>query len=227
MWTYVATQRIVGAVKRRPIAAKERPKRRRNAEATREAILQSALTSFTRSGYENAGVREIAGDVGVDPVLVGRYFGSKEDLFAAAVDRAFSEPRLLIGDVSRLSRNVAVGLATNAGSVSDAIDPLLLMLRSVSNSRAVEIIRDRIERYFAEPLTASLSGECAPQRAALVLAVISGFQLMRNVIGSRALEGVAPEKLADSLEVLLHILIDAPGDGVSKTAIRPVRDRSR
>jgi AcrR family transcriptional regulator len=178
-------------------------------------------------GYENAGVREIAGDVGVDPVLVSRYFGSKEDLFAAAVDRAFSEPRLLRGELSTLSRNVAVGLAINASSASDTIDPLVLMLRSASNSRAVEIIRDRIEKYFAEPLTASLSGEDAPQRAALVLAVISGFQLMRNVIGSRAMKGVAAEKLTGSLERLLQILIDAPVDGASKSAKWPLRERSR
>ena len=61
------------------------PARRRNAAATREAILASARRAFARAGYDGAGVREIAAGAGVTAMLVNRYFGSKEQLFAEAI----------------------------------------------------------------------------------------------------------------------------------------------
>ena len=65
--------------------ATSRRKRPRNAAATRQAILQSARQAFARAGYSGAGVREIAHGAGVTAMLVNRYFGSKERLFAEAV----------------------------------------------------------------------------------------------------------------------------------------------
>ena len=61
------------------------PARRRNAAATREAILASAREAFARVGYDGAGVREIAAGAGVTAMLVNRYFGSKEQLFAEVI----------------------------------------------------------------------------------------------------------------------------------------------
>ncbi|HEV7965751.1 MAG TPA: helix-turn-helix domain-containing protein, partial [Actinoplanes sp.] len=58
------------------------PARPRNAAATRAAILASARRNFARAGYDGVGVREIAGGAGVTAMLVNRYFGSKEQLFA-------------------------------------------------------------------------------------------------------------------------------------------------
>ena len=62
------------------------PKRRRDAAATREAILQAATHRFTTKGYERAGSREIAADAGVTAALVNRYFGSKEKLFGEVIE---------------------------------------------------------------------------------------------------------------------------------------------
>src|SRR3569623_56523 len=59
--------------------------RPRNAAATRQTILDSARRHFAREGYDNVGLREIAGDAGVDPALVCRYFGGKEHLLKEAV----------------------------------------------------------------------------------------------------------------------------------------------
>lgn len=66
--------------------------RPRNAAATRDAILQSAIRHFARAGYDGVGVREIAADAGVTAMLVNRYFGSKEKLFAEAVETSFTAP---------------------------------------------------------------------------------------------------------------------------------------
>jgi hypothetical protein len=52
---------------------------------TADAILQAARTQFTHFGYDGIGLRAIADLAGVNVALIGRYFGSKEGLFLAAV----------------------------------------------------------------------------------------------------------------------------------------------
>jgi AcrR family transcriptional regulator len=69
--------------------------RRRDAAATRAAILESAHRAFVRAGYDGAGVREIAHGAGVTAMLVNRYFGSKEQLFAEVIARAMTSPTIL------------------------------------------------------------------------------------------------------------------------------------
>ena len=61
-------------------------KRTRNAAATRAAILGSARAAFVRSGYDGAGLREIAETAGVTAMMVNRYFGSKQLLFAEVLE---------------------------------------------------------------------------------------------------------------------------------------------
>jgi hypothetical protein len=109
----------------------DQPKRPRNAAATREAILRSALAAFSRYGYDGIGV------------------------------------------MTKTEADVEPG------------DPLLL--RSAPNPRAAEILRDSIARHFERPLRSLLPGPKAGERAALILALIAGFQLMRKIIGSKAL----------------------------------------
>ena len=68
--------------------------RPRDAAQTRADILAAARRRFAAEGFERTTLRAIAADVGVDAVLVIRYFGSKQDLFAAAADFAIELPNL-------------------------------------------------------------------------------------------------------------------------------------
>src|SRR5215475_8697464 len=79
--------------------------RRRDADATRKAILKSARQAFAQAGYDGAGVREIAQGAGVTAMLVNRYFGSKEQLFAEAVAESMEQtsvlaPQIVAADAS-------------------------------------------------------------------------------------------------------------------------------
>src|SRR5882672_5941043 len=71
------------------------PARRRDAARTRAAILASAREAFARAGYDGAGVREIAQGAGVTAMLVNRYFGSKERLFAEVIADIMARPIIL------------------------------------------------------------------------------------------------------------------------------------
>src|SRR5512143_1362524 len=82
-------------------------RRRRDAAATREAILEAATRHFAARGYDRAGVREIAADVGVNAALVNRYFGSKEGLFAEVIERALDMGHLIRGHRGDLADHLA------------------------------------------------------------------------------------------------------------------------
>ncbi len=56
-----------------------------DADKTKAALLDAALRAFAERGFEGASIREITGAVGVGHNLVRHYFGSKEDLWRAAV----------------------------------------------------------------------------------------------------------------------------------------------
>jgi AcrR family transcriptional regulator len=183
-------------------------KRTRNAAATRNAILHSALTAFSRHGYEGIGVREIAQAAGVTAVLVNRYFGSKEEVFSAAVEAAFSDSTLFVGDPSSLAERLTEAVMAKTEKEADPIDPLLLLLRSAPNPRAAEILRDSIARHFEKPLKSLLTGPRVNERAAMILAVISGLQLFRKVIASKALAEGSRAGLHAEIKATFRLLID-------------------
>jgi AcrR family transcriptional regulator len=194
-------------------AKKLPPKRTRNAAATREAILASARKAFVRSGYEGAGVREIAAGAGVTAMLVNRYFGSKEQLFAEVVTQTMSDPVILTAEtlVSPKAENIAAALVELTKKGATPLDGFLIMHRSGSSARAAEIGREQIEKRYQKLLAPALGGENAEQRAAILVSIVAGFQIMRQMIGLSALSKADPKVLAKLLTPLIQSLIASNG----------------
>jgi AcrR family transcriptional regulator len=187
------------------------PARRRNAAATREAILTSARLAFARVGYDGAGVREIASGAGVTAMLVNRYFGSKEQLFAEVVAETMATPSILTREILKSptpGEDIAAALINVTETGAIPLEGFLIMLHSASSKRAAEIGREQIENHHQKMMTAALSGDLAPQRAALVLSLIAGFQVMRQMIGLSALAGAEPAVLLKILAPIFQQLIE-------------------
>jgi AcrR family transcriptional regulator len=66
-------------------AERKRPGRPPGTSDTRERILRSARELFARNGIDKTSIRAIAADADVDPALVHHYYGTKTQLFAAAI----------------------------------------------------------------------------------------------------------------------------------------------
>src|SRR6187399_3507962 len=95
--------------------------RRRDAAATRRAILTSARKAFARAGYDGVGVREIAAGAGVTAMLVNRYFGSKEQLFAEVLAATSAAPTILTPENLR-SSNLPETIAATLVDITQAAD---------------------------------------------------------------------------------------------------------
>lgn len=184
--------------------------RTRNATATREAILNSAIQNFAQWGYDGVGVRDIAGDAGVTAMLVNRYFGSKEQLFAEAVEASFARPVFIAEDPRSLARDAATALVARSAPEADELTPFLIMLRSASNPRSLEIVRAAIERHVGRRLTRQLPEPGRQLRSDVVLSVISGVLLMRGVVGARALNRRNADQLVELLAAVFDAIVDTP-----------------
>ena len=157
--------------------------RRRNAAVTREAILLSARKAFAQSGYDGAGVREIAAGAGVTAMLVNRYFGSKEQLFAEVIADTMASPIILTENnlsSENLGRTMATALVSITEAGSTPLEGFLIMLHSASSKRAAIIGREQVEKGHQATMAAALKGAHHEERAALVMALVSGFQVMRQ-----------------------------------------------
>jgi AcrR family transcriptional regulator len=210
--------------------ARHSPARRRDAAATRAAILVSARQAFAAAGYDGAGVREIAKRAGVTAMLVNRYFGSKERLFAEVVAGIMAHPIILTDErlaAEHGDAGVAEALVRLTAADDAPLDGFRIMCRSAASATAAAIARQEIEAHYHRALAAALPGPDASERAALVLAVVAGVQIMRQMIGLTALAQCPPATLVRILGPVFRQLWSGH-DGttvLSERAAGPARTR--
>lgn len=73
------------------VSSTEPPSRReRNAAATKERLLDAAEAEFAAKGFPGARLKAIADAASVQPALIAHYFGDKEGLYKAVLDRALA-----------------------------------------------------------------------------------------------------------------------------------------
>jgi AcrR family transcriptional regulator len=209
------------------VKPKRSAKRQRNPVATREAILNSARHAFTHSGYDGVGMREIARQAGVTATMVNRYFGTKEALFQEVVESTLHPASILTRDVtegnpdlSKLSQEIASHLIAATKPHRTPIDSFLVMLRSAQNRRAAEILRKSFTVHFAKPLAARLGGSHAAERCGLIMSIIGGVQLMRQIITITGLVDADPAVLVEQVQELFDVLIAADPKKGSSSAKR-------
>jgi AcrR family transcriptional regulator len=150
------------------------------AEATKTAILDAARERFAADGYERATIRSIAQDAGIDPALVMRYFGSKEQLFAAAARFDLQLPDLTA--VPR--RQLGAALVGHFLDRWENDDTLKALLRaSVSNPAAAA----RLRAIFSTQLVPAMTGVVGDRattatRAGLVASQMLGLAVTRYLL---------------------------------------------
>jgi AcrR family transcriptional regulator len=184
-------------------ASETRP---RNAEATRAEILAAARKRFLRDAYDQVGLRAIAGDVGVDPALIPRYFGSKEGLFAEVLASTTQDPmEVLAGDRATFGIRVATAMLGPSRRASDRMAFIQLVTRSSASPTASKLVREHIERRFVVPLARWLGGERAAEAAWLTACVLTGVAVMAGIERRSAEENAAAIR---ELAPLLQRIVD-------------------
>ncbi|MFG2789817.1 TetR family transcriptional regulator [Streptomyces sp. NPDC048419] len=170
------------------IVSRRRGRRPRTESAdTRDRILAVAREEFSQRGYEKTSVRGIAKAAGVDSALVHHYFGTKEQVFEAAIEVAFAPalnapaalldgPPAQVGE--RLTRFI-FGIWENPTTRT----PLLAIVRSaVNNEAAAAVFRRLIASQLLRRIASQVDLPDAELRAELAAAQLVGCAMLRYVI---------------------------------------------
>jgi AcrR family transcriptional regulator len=153
----------------------------------RSRILVAARTEFGERGYDKVSVRAIAREAEVDPALVHHYFGSKEQIFAAALETALEPVRNSLESLpSAGAGELGVQVTRFMFSLWEnpvTREPMLAIVRSaVNNETAARIFRDTVRRVVLPRLTGAISGPDRELRAELAVAQLVGTVMIRYVI---------------------------------------------
>jgi AcrR family transcriptional regulator len=181
--------------------------RRRDSTATRAALLKAATVHFAREAYDSVSLRSIAAEANVDVSLVSRYFGSKEELFAAVLAGCPGPDEMFVGDLKDFGARVARMLVDDSLH-QDKPDIFLIMLHSADHPVAAEAVRKSGEERFFGPFERYLGGKNAPERVRLAASIIKGVVMDRLISDDLGLTPKARERFRARLAKTLQAVIE-------------------
>jgi AcrR family transcriptional regulator len=190
------------------VSAPARTGRRPGSPATREAILAAARRCFADRGFGGATIRLVASEAGVDPALVHHYFGTKGDLFAAAVALPVQPSDRVAALMASDRAHLGEALLRTVLGVWDSEpgrDAWVGLIRSaLSDDAALALLRDVLVTTIFEPVAAALDVDDAAYRVTLVASQVVGLGVARHVMGLDALATRSDEDLVAAIGPVLQ-----------------------
>ncbi len=174
--------------------------RRPGASTARADILAAARDLFAALGYERATLRAIAARAGTDPSLPHHYFGSKEQLFTAAMKLPVTP-----SDVLPAARALPPGrrgeeiVRRFLRAWDDAAQrPVLvgLLRTGLTDEHSAAAVRRFITQEALGPVARTLDPPDGALRASLVGSQLVGLALLRYVARVEPLASAPVEDLA-------------------------------
>ncbi|MDB5482257.1 MAG: transcriptional regulator, TetR family, partial [Caulobacteraceae bacterium] len=174
-------------------ASRQGPKTAR-AETTRERILEAALFLFAEFGLHGASLRDISARSQVPLSGLHYHFGSKEDLFAAAVEHVFRQL-----SAERLERLRELEMETGAPTLEAVLEAFIVpVLKLAASPTGIAYLRLQARMYDArevsnDGLLLKVTEATAPFRRAIAQALpgapsddlIRGYRaLVRDVLNT-------------------------------------------
>src|SRR5262249_43548380 len=101
-----------------------RKRRRRDSDATRDALLKAGAELFAEGGYDGVPVATIAEKAGVNKAMINYHFGGKRGLYRAIVHGTFSDI------VARAEK-----LAESPGRATDLLRKVVALLAGAAMGR--------------------------------------------------------------------------------------------
>lgn len=210
-------------------APRRKPGRPPGVSGTRDAILAAARAEFAANGYDRATIRGIARSAGVDPALVHHYFGTKTDVFAAAVQypvRPTDVVELLTTTGPEELGMTLASLFVRIGDDPEGQASVLAIVRSaVAQDEAAAMFREFISRAVLSVIAPRLPFPEREARARLELAVshMVGLTLMRHVMRIEPVASMPADELVARVGPVLQHYFDPDPD--SRAAPTPVGTR--
>jgi AcrR family transcriptional regulator len=183
--------------------------RRAGGSDAREQILAAARTLFARHGFEGTTLRAVAREAGVDGALPSYHFGSKGDLFAAALELPVSPREALAGVLARAPHvAIAVELLTTLVGVWDVAGggPLAALLRSATSQD--QLLHGFVASEILPLLRSAMTGDDVELRAAAAASQVMGLVMARYVLRVEPLASAPPQDVVATIAPSLQRYFD-------------------
>ncbi|SOE25183.1 transcriptional regulator, TetR family [Streptomyces sp. OK228] len=168
---------------------------RRDAEATKAAILRAARHLMARHAHADITLKAIADRAGVSAPLILKYFGNKDALFGRVMSFETDAAALLDAPLDRLGphmvRQVLVG-QTERGA-----DPVLRIIFAPRQGDQGDVMRANFRTQVSDRLALRLSGPDADLRAELAVGTLLGLGAMYGIARGTRLRATAIEDIVD------------------------------
>jgi AcrR family transcriptional regulator len=174
----------------------------------RQAILAAAARHFSELGYDRTSMRSIAAAAGVDQALIAHYFGSKHELFIAAVefplDPAKVLPEVLAGDRSTIGERLARLVLTMLED-PEARRRLTGLIRAASSEPdAARMLRELLMREVIGPVADALASDESELRVNLVGSQIIGLMMARHIVEVEPLASLPADRVVELIAPTLQ-----------------------
>lgn len=181
---------------------------------SREAILAAARTKFAQLGYEGASIRAIAQAAGVDGALVHHFFGTKEGLFAAAVQDAIRAEAVVDAVVSGGPEGVGERLARaylGLWEDTEGRERLSGIMRSaMSHPAAAQLLREFITDRVLVPIGRALGGPHPEVRAVLAGSQLVGIAFTRYLVQMQPIAALSADEVVACVAPTLQRYLTEP-----------------
>jgi AcrR family transcriptional regulator len=185
--------------------------RRPGAPDTRAEILGAARSLFATRGFKSTSMRAIASEAGVDSALVHHYFGTKDDLFVAALQLPI-DPRVVLAPV--LEGGVAgagerlLRVFLSVWDDESSRLPLLGLVRGVVDPEGRMLLREGLFGVILAPIGELLGLEEPERRVAHVASQMIGLVMLRYVLEAEPLASMGTEVLVATYAPTLQRYLD-------------------
>lgn len=165
---------------------RNRPGRPAGNSDTRERILASARELFARNGIDRTSIRAIAARAGVDSALVHHYYGTKQQLFTAAVELPI-DPMVVIEQMRRVPvEELGVRLPSILLPLWDSElgTSLIATLRSLISGDEVGLARTFLQEIIGGELGARVDNPpgTGKIRTQFVASQLMGVVMARHIV---------------------------------------------
>ncbi|MET8804234.1 TetR family transcriptional regulator [Streptomyces sp. NPDC004546] len=168
---------------------------RRDAEATKAAILTAARHLLARQAHADITLKAVAERAGVSPPLIVKYFGNKDALFARVMSFDTDADALLDAPLADLGRHMARHVL--ASQRERGADPLLRIAFAPLHGDHGDILRANFRAQVTERLAARLTGPAPGLRAELAVAALVGLGVMYGIARGPHLRESDIDSIAD------------------------------
>jgi AcrR family transcriptional regulator len=184
--------------------------RRPGQTETRDQIVEAARRLFAEQGYGGATIRGIAAEAGVNPALLHHFFGTKQQLFVAAMNLPINPediiPRLLDGPRDTIGERL-VRTFLGFWADPDGRAPFLALLRSVTNNaEAAAMLRNFLDQAVLARLADALG---IPRvRLAGAVAQMMGVALLRYIVEIPPLAAATDDDIVTMVAPVIQYYVD-------------------